>query len=110
MQRVPKKKKKIQQRTLKNGLKCRPLVFMGQSTAAALAGWRGGLECRPVQQKVVGSTLGQGTSLGCGFNPQAGHVWEAMDRYFSLTSKFLSPRQHPLPLSLKSINMSSGED
>ena len=32
---------------------------------------------------------GQGTRLGCGFDPQSGHVEEAMDWCFSLTSMFL---------------------
>ena len=30
----------------------------------------------PVSQEVIGSVLGQGTSLGCGFSPQSGHMWE----------------------------------
>ena len=39
--------------------------------------WLGGpvgLECCPVHQKVAGLIPGQGTCLGCGFDPWSGHV------------------------------------
>ena len=42
---------------------------------------------------------GQGTYVGCGVNPLSGCVWEETDVSLS-----------HLPLSLKSINISSGED
>ena len=32
------------------------------------------LEHRPIHQKAVGLIPGQSTYLGCGFNPQSGHV------------------------------------
>ena len=34
--------------------------------------WLSWLECCPMQQKVVGSIPGEGTYLGCGFDPQSG--------------------------------------
>ena len=47
--------------------------------AWALAGWLIGLERLPVQQKVAGLIPGQGTCLGCGFDPPSGHLQEATD-------------------------------
>ena len=46
------------------------------------------------------------TLKGCGFHPWSGRLLEATSRCYSL-SPSLPP---PLPLSLKSINISSGED
>ena len=43
----------------------------------ALAGSLSCVECHPLHQKVAGLIPGQGTYLGCGFNPQSGCVWEA---------------------------------
>ena len=40
-------------------------------------------------QGATGLIPGQGTFLGCGFNPQLGRVWEAIDWCFSLVSTFL---------------------
>lgn len=37
------------------------------------------LKHHPVHQKTASLILGQGTYLGCEFDPQAGHVWEATD-------------------------------
>ena len=74
----------------------------------ALARWLSWMERRSEHQKGVGSVAGQGTGLGCGFDPQSGHVWEATDCCFSPSSPPTPPP--PLPLSLKSMNMSSGED
>ena len=45
----------------------------------ALAGWLYWLERRPVHQKVVGSIPGQGTYLGCKFDPWLSHVGETTD-------------------------------
>lgn len=45
---------------------------------------------RPVHQNVAGSILGQGTSLGCGPNPQQGKMQEAADGCLIPTSTFLS--------------------
>ena len=57
----------------------------------------------------MGSIPSQDTCLGCGFGPQWGRLQEATDpldvSYVDVLS--LSPY---LPLSLKSISMSSGED
>ena len=71
-------------------------------TAAALAWCLSGLECHPLHQKVAGLIPGQGTHLGCGLDPQSGRVQEATDPCFSLPLS--------LPLSLKLINISSGDD
>ena len=49
------------------------------------------------------------TSLGGGFGPRSEHLREESDRRFSLTLMFLS-LPPSLPLSLKSISMSLGED
>ena len=78
----------------------------------AMARWLGWLEHHPIHQKVAGSIPGQGTYLGCGFDLRSGRVWEATDRCFSITSTFLSlclSLSFSLPLSLKSISMSSDE-
>ena len=42
-----------------------------------LAGWLIRLEHHPIDHKVVDSIPSQGTCLGCGFNPQSGHIQEA---------------------------------
>ena len=69
--------------------------------------WLSWIEHHPINCKAAGSIPGQGTYLGCRFGSQSGHVWEATDPRFSLTSMFLflSPSL-PFPLSLKSISMS----
>ena len=64
-----------------------------------------------MDQKIAGSIIGQGTDLGCGFDPLLGHVWEATDRCFSFSPSL--PLTHPaLPLLLKAMKkkMSLGED
>ena len=38
------------------------------------AQWLSWLECHPMHQKIVGSISGQGTYLGCGFDPWLGHI------------------------------------
>lgn len=64
--------------------------------------WAGGggglswLESGFIQQKAVGSILNQGKYLGWRFNPRSRHKWEATNVSLSC--------------SLKSINVSSGED
>ena len=68
-------------------------------------GWLIWLERRPVH---LASSPGQGIYLGCGFDPQMGHVPEAIDRCFSLSFSLLISLL--LSLSLKLINISSGED
>ena len=63
------------------------------------------VECSPRNQKVAGSIPGQGPGLGCGLGPQSGHVWEATDQCFSLTSMFLSLSfSLPAPLSKNKWN------
>ena len=69
--------------------------------------WLSWLEGHPVHGKAVGSISGQRTDLGCRFDPQSGHVQEATNQCFSLTSIFFS---RSLPLYLKSINILSSED
>ena len=51
-----------------------------------------------------GFNSGQDTYLGCGFDPQLGHVREATNQCLSLTLMLSTP------LSLKLINISLGED
>ena len=43
------------------------------------------LEHHPIQQKIVGSISGQVTYLGCGFDPQSEHIWEAVSHCFFLS-------------------------
>ena len=52
----------------------------------------------------MGSIPGQDTYPGCGFDHLSGYIQEATDQYFSL-SFFLT-----LPLALKSVNLSLGEE
>ena len=65
-------------------------------TLTGVAHWVG--HCS-TKQKVTGLIPGQGTCLGRGCSPWLGHVWEAADRYVSLTSMFLS-LSPSFPLSL----------
>ena len=51
----------------------------------ALARWLSWLEHSLVHQKVADSIPGQGTYLGCGFDPWLGHIWEAANQCFSLS-------------------------
>ena len=83
------------------------LPSLGVQISCALARWLGWLEHRPAHQKVVCWIPGQGTHLGCGFDPWSGacgRQWADVlsHRCFSLSLS--------LPLSLKSVNISSGED
>ena len=48
----------------------------------------GALSCN---HKAVGSISGQGTYLGCAFDPRSRHMWEATYQHFSLTWMFLPP-------------------
>ena len=56
----------------------------------AQAGLLSGLEHHSIHQMARGSIPGQGTYLGCVFDPPQGYVQEATDRCSSLTSIFLS--------------------
>ena len=59
----------------------------------------------PAKPNVAGSIPGQGTCLGCGFNPQLEHIQEATDPCLSLSSMFLSLSVSLLsPLSKKQIH------
>ena len=71
---------------------------MIKSTDLALVGWLCWLERCPVYQKSVGSVPGQGTYLGCRFNPWSQRVRETTS-CFSLTSMFLPPFRSPRPIS-----------
>ena len=71
--------------------------------------WLSCLEQRTINQKVLGSIPGQGTCLGFRFVPWSRPVQEATDWCFSLTWIFLCLSPSFL-LSLKSVNMSLGED
>ena len=65
--------------------------------------WRGGSVGCPIYQKVAGLIPGQGAFVGCGFDPSLGHIQEAADQWFSLTSMSVC-------LSLPQINKNiSGE-
>ena len=56
------------------------------------------LQYRPVNHKAVGLILGaHGTYLGCRLGPWSGHIQEAVNPYFSLTSVFSSPFSQSLP-------------
>ena len=73
-------------------------------------GWLSWLKCHPVNWKMVGSIPGQGTCLGCRFGPSQGECKRQLIDV-SLSHQCFSPSLSPsLPLSLKSISMSSGED
>ena len=61
----------------------------------------------PYTEKGARSTLIQGTYLDFRFNPQSGCLPEAANTCFCLTLMFLALS---LPLSIKSINISLGED
>ena len=76
---------------------------------AALAGWPSWLEHGPEHQRAVASIPSQGTYLGCGFVPQSGCMWEAINERIFLTLIFFS-LPVSLPLALKLINISLGED
>ena len=64
--------------------------------------WLSWLEHCPINLKVMGLTLSQGTYLGYSFSPQSGHMQGATDQCFSLTLMFLS-RSLTFP-SPRSIN------
>ena len=66
-----------------------------------------GVACA-MHQKVASSFPGQGTYLGCGFDSLSGHSGRQLIDV-SDVSVSLSPQPLPSP-SLKSINLSSGED
>ena len=51
----------------------------------ALAGWLSWLEHLPIHQNFADSVPGQGTYLGCGFDPQLRCEKEATNWYFSLS-------------------------
>ena len=73
--------------------------------------WLSWLEHCSIEQGVMKSIPVQDTCLGCGFGPWLRCIWEATDWCFSLTSMFLSLSLFPsLPLSLKAVSMSVGED
>ena len=76
-----------------------------------LGWWLSWLEHHPINQKAMDLIPSEGTCLDCGFHSQSGHVGEAPNWYFFLTSMIL-PLSPSFPLSLTkiSISMSSGED
>ena len=84
---------------------------------SALVGWLSWLEHHSVHQKVAVLIPSQGTYLDCEFGPQSGHLWKATNQWFSVAWIFLSfslplslcLSPYPTSLSLKSINISSGE-
>ena len=75
--------------------------------------WLSWLKRHPIHQKVVGSIPGQGTFLGCGFDPQMGCV-QVCNWLVFLTLMFsLHPRPHPVFPFLSQINLKTtflGED
>ena len=83
-----------------------------QNPSGALAGVAQSVGLCSTTQKVVGLIPGHGTGLGCGFSPQLGaHARGNQLMFFSRIDVslpfFVSPS---LPLSLKSISISSGEE
>ena len=70
--------------------------FSSLRETLALAGWLSWMECHPVHRKVVGLIPSQDTHVGFRFDTRSGYIQEAINQSFSL--------------SLKSINISSGED
>ena len=50
-------------------LNCFTIVIVLKYNFVPWPVWLSWLECNPMYQKVVGSISGQGTCLGCGFNP-----------------------------------------
>ena len=85
----------------------------------AQPGWLGGSggSVGPVHQKALGSIPYQCTYLGCKFDPELGHRGRqptdiSLTSMFLSLSLFLSLSPSPLlfSLTLKSINISSGED
>ena len=107
---LPTDKSQEGHRELERNQKLKPKrpVVEEKTARPALAGWRGWLELRPVQWKVVGLIPGQGTLLGCGFDSHWMCMGGHQSKLLSHFSVSLSPRS--LPLSLKSINISSTED
>ena len=71
----------------------------GKKSCTALARWFSQLGCCPVHQKAVGLTPGQGTYLGCRFDPR--DVVHASHQSLSPPPLFLSPSPPSFPLSLK---------
>ena len=72
--------------------------------------WLTWLESCPINHKVAVSIPGQGTCVGCGFDPSQGAFKKQpidISLLYQCFSPFLSPS---LPLSLKSISMSLCED
>ena len=82
----------------------RDIETMGTPWPGGLVGW----SVVPYIQNVAGLIPGQGTYLGCGFDPQVGHV-----RLIGKQLMFLSHIDVfsvSLPLSKRSVNIFSGED
>ena len=73
-----------------------------------MAGGSVGWSIVPVHQNIVGLMPSQGTHLGLGSIPTQGACGEQLITV-SLSHRCFS-RSLPLPLSLKSIHVSSGED
>ena len=81
----------------------------GKKTVEPWPVWLSWLECRPIDQKVVGSIPSQDTYLGCRLGPWSGHKRQVIN--VSLSHRCFSLCLSPFfPLSLKSIDKSSGED
>ena len=59
------------------------LLYINVAHVAQLVG------CHPTNQKFAGLIPSQDTCLGCMFGPQSGHMQEATDQCFSLTSVIL---------------------
>ena len=80
-----------------------------QKSTIALARRLSWLEHHPVHQNVIGSIPGQGTNLGCEFDPRLRRTQEAADLMsLSHIDVSFSPSISLPPISLKKI--SSGED
>ena len=85
------------------------LCYINERTLPWLV-WLSWLEHCPVNREVTGLMLYQKTYLGCSLVPSWG-VWERQLVSVSLSHNDVSlPLSPSLPLSLRSVSMSSGED
>ena len=85
-------------------------LLLFKSDQKSLVRWLSWLEHCPACQNVECSIPGWGTYLGCGLDPQLGHILEATNQCISHLS--LPPNLSPPPscfLFLKSINISSNK-
>ena len=86
-----------------------PLWLKKNKRSPGWCGWSW-LEQRPANWKIARSILCRGTCLGCKFSPQSGCVLRVHWSVFLSHIDVSPPPFSSLPLSLKSISMSLGDD